>query len=359
MRNRSERPLFLGGREVGAGRSPFVIAEIGVNHDGSPDRARELVRAARAAGADAAKFQMFDAGMLLSQDAILAGYQRERGARDPRELLDALALAPDALGDLCGECLHVGLVPIVTVFSLPLVEVARAQGWHAFKTASPDLANRPLLQALAACGRPMIVSTGAATQDEVARAAEWLGDVRELAFLQCVSSYPARDERAAIGAMHDVARLTGRVVGYSDHTQAIDAGALAVAAGASILEKHLTYDRGAHGPDHAASLDPVGFGAYVALARRAARMLGGHAKELYDAERDVRRVSRQSLVAARDLPAGHLVAPEDLCVKRPGTGICASRRDDVVGRRLARAVEADRVLVEADVLWPVPAESAP
>ena len=133
------------------------------------------------------------------------------------------------------------------------------------------------------------------------------------------------------------------------------AGAVAVAAGASILEKHLTYDRDAAGPDHAASLDPRQFAAYVQLARRAARMVGAPRKELQDVERDVRRVSRQSLVASRDLPAGHLVTPDDLCVKRPGTGLCASRFDEVVGRRLARAVSADRVLATEDIAWPVAA----
>ena len=329
--------------------SPFVIAEIGVNHDGSVARARELVDAARAAGADAAKFQMFDARMLMSLDAVLAVYQRERGARDPRELLQGLQLAPAALGELCDHCVKVGIVPMVTVFSLPLVDEARRQGWRAFKMASPDLVNRPLLEAVASLGRPLVVSTGAATIDEVAQAAHWLERFDDVAFLQCVSSYPAPEDHAALGAMRAIARATGRDTGYSDHTPATDTGALAVAAGARILEKHLTYDRGAAGPDHAASLDPAQFAEYVRLARRAARMVGGDAKELLAVERDVRAVSRQSLVAARALPAGHLLAAADLEVKRPGTGVAAARFGEVVGRRLARAVEADRVLVEEDL----------
>jgi N-acetylneuraminate synthase/N,N'-diacetyllegionaminate synthase len=351
------RSISIGDRIVGPGHAPFIIAEIGVNHDGDVACARELVRAAKLAGADAAKFQMFDATMLMSLDAALAAYQRERGAHDPRELLRGLQLAPERLGDLAEECVKAGIVPMVTVFSLPLVDHARGQAWKAFKTASPDLVNHPLLDAVAALGRPMVVSTGAATREEVAQAGWRLVPHRDLAFLQCASSYPTRDDRAAIGGMHEIAAITGRVVGYSDHTASIDTGAIAVAAGASILEKHLTYDREAKGPDHAASLDPRQFAAYVQLAHRAARMVGAHAKQLQEVERDVRRVSRQSLVAVRDLPAGHLVTPADLCVKRPGTGICASRLDAVVGRRLARAVSADRVLAEADVVWPVAAET--
>ncbi len=343
------RVLRIGSRTVAAGGEPFVIAEIGVNHDGSVARARELVRAAKDAGADAAKFQMFDADMLLSQDAVLAVYQRERGARDPRELLRGLSLEPAVLGELAAECAALGIEPIVTVFSLPLVPIASVQGWAAFKMASPDLVNLPLLRAVAALGRPLIASTGAANREEVAQAARWLAHLGELAFLQCTSSYPTADAHAAIGGMHEIQAITGRPVGYSDHTASVDAGAIAVAAGACILEKHLTYDRGASGPDHAASLDPAQFAEYVRLARRAARMVGASRKELQEVERDVRKVSRQSLVAARDIPAGAFITAADLAVKRPGTGLCASLFDEIVGRRAARDIAADRVLVEGDV----------
>ncbi len=341
--------ITLGGRRIASGSDPFIIAEIGVNHDGAIARARELLRAAKAAGADAAKFQMFDADMLMSRDAVLAVYQRERGARDPRELLRGLQIDPEALGWLAEECLAVGIAPMVTVFSLPLFAHARRQPWSAFKTASPDLVNLPLLREAAATGKPLVVSTGAATRAEVERAARWLAPLPELAFLQCTSSYPTDDDCAAIGGMIEIAAVTGRAVGYSDHTAALDSGALAVAAGACILEKHLTYDRTAQGPDHAASLDPAQFAEYVRLARRAARMVGSPLKELQDVERDVRAVSRQSLVAVRQIPAGAFIAREDLTVKRPGTGICASRIDEIVGRRAARAIMPDHVLHDADL----------
>ena len=350
--------ILLGGRRIAAGSDPFIIAEIGVNHDGSIARARELLRAAKAAGADAAKFQMFDADMLMSRDAVLAVYQRERGARDPRELLRGLQIAPEALGWLAEECVAVGIAPMVTVFSLPLFAQARTQAWSAFKTASPDLVNLPLLREAAATGKPLVVSTGAATRSEVEQAARWLAPLPELAFLQCTSSYPTNDDCAAIGGTIEIAAVTGRAVGYSDHTASIDTGGLAVAAGACILEKHLTYDRSAAGPDHAASLDPQQFADYVRLARRAARMVGSPLKELQGVERDVRAVSRQSLVAVRDIPAGAFIGREDLTVKRPGTGICASRIDEIVGRRAARTIVADHVLREQDIVMRVRALEA-
>jgi N-acetylneuraminate synthase/N,N'-diacetyllegionaminate synthase len=203
---------------------------------------------------------------------------------------------------------------------------------------------------MARTGKPLIVSTGAATLDEVVRAARWLGDHADrVALMQCVSSYPTPDESAAIAAMAPIARATGLPVGYSDHTAAVDTGALAVAAGACLLEKHVTYRRTAIGPDHAASLEPDDFAEYVRLAHRARAMLGSGSKHVMEIERDVRHVSRQSLTAAAALPAGHRLLPGDVTVKRPGTGVPAYQIDHVLGRALRRAVEADMPLTEEDL----------
>lgn len=337
----------IGPRAIGPGCAPYVIAEIGVNHDGDPRRAAELVRAARDAGADAVKFQLFDAALLMSADARFARYQEGLDLPDPRTMLEALELPAGAIRELAAEARALGVDPIVTVFSVDLVAAAEAIGVAAYKTASPDLAHRPLLDALAATGRPLIVSTGAATLEEVLRADGWLVG-RAVAFLQCVSSYPTPDAQAELAGIASIAGATRRVVGYSDHTGSIETGGLAVAAGASILEKHLTYDRAARGPDHAASLDPSDFAAYVRFARRAAAMLGP-GKRVLPIEEDVRSVSRQSLVAARALPRGRRIERGDVVVKRPGTGLPAWMLDEVVGRALLRDVEADRVLRAEDL----------
>lgn len=330
-----------------ARHAPYVIAEIGVNHDGDSGRARELVRAAKAVGADAVKFQLFDAELLLSADARFARYQEGLGVADPRTMLSALELPAEAITLLAKDARAIGLDPIVTVFSVGLVDAAESIGVAAYKTASPDLVHQPLLEALAATGRPLLISTGAATIEEVARAATWLAG-RPTAFLQCVSSYPTPDDAASLAGIAEIARATGRPVGYSDHTGALDMGGLAVAAGARILEKHLTYDRAARGPDHAASLDPSGFAEYVRLARRAARLVG-EGKRVLAIEEDVRSVSRQSLVAVRSLEAGYELRRGDLTVKRPGSGIPPWRHDETLCRRLARAVEVDRVLRDEDL----------
>lgn len=178
--------------------------------------------------------------------------------------------------------------------------------------------------------------------------------------LQCVSSYPTPSDQASLAAIGALREATDLPTGYSDHTQDVDTGAIAVACGACILEKHLTYDRAAKGPDHAASLDPDAFARYVRLAR-AARVdppvisphdprLGPCEKRVLDCERDVRAVSRQSIVASRSLPAGHAISTDDLTIKRPGAGLPPWRLRETIGHRLARAVEADTPLSDEDLV---------
>lgn len=361
--------MKIGGRDVveraASGRDVLVIAELGVNHDGSARRAVEMAHAAADAGADAIKLQLFDADLLMSASAKLAVYQKAAGETDPIAMLRRLQLSAAEMGPVIEAARSRGLAAIVTVFSVQLVEEAERLGWDGYKTASPDVIHKPLLEALSATGKPLIVSTGASTAEEVERAAEWLSGARaegRLAVLQCVSSYPARDEDAAVGAMEDLrARVKGVPIGYSDHTAGEDTGALAVALGASVLEKHLTYDRTARGPDHAASLDPAGFRRYVervrgARARDVAAWAGGRdvrigdgVKRVLACEQDVRAVSRQSVVTARAIGRGERIGVGDVVVKRPGTGLAPERMSAVIGRRATRDLAADVVVVEGDV----------
>ncbi len=343
--------MKLAGRTIAPapeGAGPYIIAEIGVNHDGAPARALELVDAAAEVGADAVKLQLFRAETLLSRAAVLADYQVKSGADDPFAMLRGLELEPDAMRAVYRRARTRGLHAIITVFSRELITMAEAFGVDAYKTASPDVINRPLLQELARTGRPLLVSTGTATLEEVARAATWLEQYPHL-FLHCVSAYPTPDGEASLAARQAMLKVTPRALGYSDHTTSLDTGALAVASGACLLEKHLTHDRGASGPDHAASFDPDQFAEYVRLAHRAWRMLGEPVKEVRDVEREVHRISRQSIVLRHDLPAGHALTVDDLTVKRPGTGLPPEQWEAVLGRPLARQVSGDMPLVEGDL----------
>ncbi|MGH7132195.1 MAG: N-acetylneuraminate synthase family protein [Phycisphaerales bacterium] len=342
-------------REIGPSQPPYIIAEIGVNHDGSVERALQLVDAAADAQADAVKLQLFKADLLMSKAAKLAAYQKAAGESDPIEMLRRLELSIEQMRPIVERAHARGIHAIVTVFSLELVAEAERLAWDAYKTASPDIIHRPLLEALMATGRPLIVSTGAAELDEIKRAAGWLEAVhRRLAMLQCVSSYPTPLEGAELGGIGALAHaLPATPIGYSDHTAEEVTGAMATRLGACILEKHSTYSCSAKGPDHAASLEPDGLARYCQLAHQT--RTGAWPNELprikrvTERELDVRRVSRQSIVAKGDLPSGHVLTRTDLTFKRPGIGIEPFRLNDVIGKSLTRPIDADTPLTDADI----------
>jgi N,N'-diacetyllegionaminate synthase len=339
-------PVTIGDHTLAPGQPTLVIAEIGVNHDGSLARAMELVTAAAVAGADAVKLQLFTAARLMNAASDFATYQRDRVAdADPAAMLRRYELSADDVRTVVDEIRRRGMLPLATPFSPGDVAALGELGLPAVKIASPDLVNRPLLGCVAQLGVPVLASTGAATLAEVSRSVGWLRKWRTpFALLHCVSSYPVADDDAHLCWIGELAAKFGVPVGYSDHTTELLAGAFAVAAGATVVEKHLTYDRSAAGPDHSASFDPDQFGRYVKLVRRAAALCGSPGKHVLDGERDVRRVSRQSLVAARDIPAGQPVSPLDLTVQRPGTGIPAADVARAVGRRAAGRIARGTLL---------------
>ncbi|MEE9128734.1 MAG: N-acetylneuraminate synthase family protein [Phycisphaerales bacterium] len=348
--------MRIGDREIHLASEPYIIAELGVNHDGSRSRAMELVETAHHAGADAVKLQWFETERLLSSAARLAQYQQQAGVDDPFAMLRALELGPHEMKTIVESAHGLGLHTIVTVFSLELVGPADRLPWDAYKVASPDIINRPLIERLMSTGKPLLVSTGATDAEEIQSVTQWLGSYPHV-LLQCVSAYPTPDESAALAGILALSDAAPVPLGYSDHTTATDTGALAVAAGASILEKHLTLDRSASGPDHATSLEPAQFAEYVKLARRAHAMLGDRTKRVLAIEQDVRAASRQSLVVTRRLEPGHVIARDDLTIKRPGIGIEPWRMDEIIGRRLARTVEADTPLAARDLETADPGEA--
>jgi N,N'-diacetyllegionaminate synthase len=332
--------VVIGERRISADQPPYIIAEIGVNHDGSVDRAVELVHAAKRASADAIKLQIFEAQRLLSSAARLATYQANSAASDPIAMLRGLELSVDQVRPVVEAAHRLDLHAIATVFSVELVGHAEVLAWDAYKTASPDIINRPLIESLISTGKPLIVSAGASTMEEIEQATCWMAE-HPFLLMQCVSCYPTPDDSAALAGRIAMARVHPTALGYSDHTISIDTGALAVASGARVLEKHLTYDSRAIGPDHAASLDPDSFAEYVRLSRRAYSMLGSEQKVLLEIERDVHEASRQSVTSTRALRAGHVLGRADVTIKRPGTGISPAHLADIIGRRLAKPIDAD------------------
>ena len=328
--------IRIGDREVGDGRPVFVIAEAGVNHNGDPLLARELVDAAAQAGADAVKFQTFSADRLVTASSPKAGYQQR--TTDPGEsqldMLKRLELSADAHRQLMAHAEARGVMFLSTPFDAGSADLLDSLAIAAFKMGSGELTDLPLLEHVARKQRPMLVSTGMSSLDEVAQAVSAIRAASPvpLALLHCVSNYPADIADCNLRAMDAMRDAFGVPVGYSDHTRGDGAALAAVARGACIIEKHLTMDRSLPGPDHEASSNPHEFAALVARIREIEVALGDGIKRPRPAELPTRSVARKSVVALVDIPRGQPVTREMLGVRRPGTGIPPAEIERLVGR---------------------------
>jgi N-acetylneuraminate synthase len=342
--------VTFAGRRVGPGQPCFIIAEAGVNHNGEVTRAKRLVDAARAAGADAVKFQTFKAERLAAPAAPKAAYQRKATPRGESHvaMLRRLELSEEAHGQVASHCRAQGILFLSTPFEEVSADMLDRLGLPAFKIASGDLTNGPLLAHVARKGKPMIVSTGMATLQEVDAAVRTIRScgLRQIILLHCVSRYPADVAEANVRAM-DVMRRTWRLpIGYSDHTLGIEVALAAVARGACVIEKHLTLDRSLPGPDHAASLDPREFAALVRGIRIVEAALGHGRKQPAPSEVETAVVARKSLVAAVPLQTGSRLTAEQIVIQRPGTGLPPAMLPHVVGRIVATRVDAGTVLTK-------------
>jgi N,N'-diacetyllegionaminate synthase len=338
----------IGNFSILPGHRAFIIAEAGVNHNGSLDTARQLVRAAKAAGAQAVKFQTFSAEALVTNDAPKADYQVENTGTQENQLqmLKKLELGGPEFRELADFCRREGIIFLSTPYGTRDISLLAECDVPAVKIASALAVEPYFLREAASLAVPLIVSTGMMSLAEVAVAAETLSEVAPGRFvlLQCVTNYPAAVESSNLRAMQVMGEAFRCPVGFSDHTETMLAGALAVSLGACILERHLTLDRLAAGPDHRASSNPEEFAQYVRAIRAAESALGDGVKR--PASEEIRNLTRmrRSIVVARRLEPGRKLVKEDLTCKRPATGIAPSDWDKVLGCRVKVPLAKDTVL---------------
>ncbi|HLO69113.1 MAG TPA: N-acetylneuraminate synthase [Holophaga sp.] len=354
MTSQPRTPAFsIAGRAIGPGHPCFVIAEAGVNHNGSLATALALVDAAAAAGADAVKFQTFSAARLVTSAAPKAEYQvRNTGSGESQQaMLKALEMDEAMHLAVMEHCRRKGILFLSTPFEEGSADLLERLGLPAFKLPSGEITNLPYLAHVARKGRPVILSTGMADLGEVERALAVLREAGDppVALLHCVSAYPTSPADANLRAMDTLARAFQVPVGYSDHTTGLEVPLAAVALGACILEKHITLDRSLPGPDQVASLEPAGLEALVAGVRTVEAALGHGRKEPAPCERNTAEVARKSLVTAMPLPAGTVLGPGHLVLMRPGNGLGASLLPLLAGRTVARDLPAGRVLELGDL----------
>ena len=340
--------IDIGGYKIGRGCPCFIIAEAGVNHDGSLDRARRLVDKAARAGADAVKFQTFQADRIASPAAPKADYQlRHTDASESQlEMLRRLELSSEDHVALFSLCQRSGIQFLSTPFDEGSADFLDELGVAAFKIGSGEITNTPLLMHVARKCKPVILSTGMSHLSEVDLAVNAVRSAGndQLVLLHCVSSYPADPAEANLRAMHTMAQAFKTPVGYSDHTLGTEIAIAAVAMGARVVEKHFTLDRGSPGPDHRASLEPDELAALVRGIRSVEAAMGHGRKEPAASEADTARVARKSLVAAEDIPAGARLTEELIAIKRPGSGLPPAMRDQLIGRVALKRIPAGSLL---------------
>lgn len=352
MRDAAEAPQAVGTSGRGVHRT-YVIAEAGVNHDGSLAKALELVAAARYAGADAVKFQTFRAEDLTTGTAGRAEYQKHNMGEDgsQRAMLAGLQLSAADHVTLRERCDEVGIEFLSSPFDESSVDLLAQMGLKRFKVPSGELTNLPLLRRVAHVADAVILSTGASWLGEVEAAVRTLADagVNDLTLLHCVSEYPAPAEQINLRAMTTLEHAFGLPVGYSDHTLGSAVPIAAVAMGAVMIEKHITLDRTSPGPDHAASADPDQFKEMVDGIRAVEAALGDGRKRPMPVEIANRDLVRKSVTTVNAMRAGELFTQGSLTLKRPGTGIAPAELPSLIGRRAARDLEADVTLAWTDV----------
>lgn len=332
----------------------FVIAEVGINHNGDMDMARSLIDAAVNAGADAVKFQSFIAEELVTASAPKAEYQEGSSGKSQREMLEPYELSPEQHRELQSYCEKHGITFLSTPFDSQSLSLLDDLNVPAIKIGSGELTNTPFLREIAELNRPMIVSTGMSTMEEVEAAVEAIRDASTdvpLALLHCVSLYPTDIGIANLSAMQAMDDRFEIPIGFSDHTTQVETMGFAVAMGATIVEKHLTLDRSLPGPDHEASLEPDELDRAIDIVRNAERAKGSSEKQPVGDEIDTAFIARKSLHATTDIKAGTTITSDHIEITRPANGLQPGRYEDILGYRLSESLApgdpiTDEVLTE-------------
>lgn len=354
--SKMDQSINLGNRIVTNNSLPYVIAEIGVNHEGSIDQAMRLIDQAKQGGADAAKFQSYKAGTLASKNSPSYWDTSKETTRSQYALFQKYDnFGPDDYVALSEHCSQVGIDFLSTPFDDEAIEFLDPLVPF-FKIASADLTNTPFLRKVASKGKPIVLSTGASTLGEIDNAVEVLTEAgcKDLALLHCILNYPTENANAHLRMISGLKRCyPNNIIGYSDHTLPDDAMCSLVTAyllGAVIIEKHFTNDKTLPGNDHYHAMNQHDLARFIQMVKTINTLLGeSDYKQPIPAEEISRKNARRSIVLANDVLGGHILAADDLTYKRPGTGVSPLYWDEVIGRPVSTALQADHILRWQDI----------
>lgn len=328
----------------------LIIAEAGVNHNGSIEIAKQLIDVAAEAGVDYVKFQTFNADRLVSKEATMAEYQQNNMHKTTTqyEMLKKLELSPKQHKILIDYCATKGVRFFSTAFDLESIDFLGSLHLGLWKVPSGEITNYPYLKRIANYNEPVILSTGMSVYDEISDAVNLLIDKGiskdMITLLHCNTEYPTPMEDVNLHAMQYLKDKLNIKVGYSDHTKGIEVPIAAVALGAAVIEKHFTMSRSMEGPDHKASLEPDELKAMVASVRNIEKALGRYDKQVTHSEEKNIRIARKSIVAARKIEKGEMFTEQNLTVKRPGDGISPMKWPEVMGKIAAKVYMPDDII---------------
>jgi N,N'-diacetyllegionaminate synthase len=333
---------------IGEREPCFIIAEAGVNHNGDIGLARKLIDVAEEAGADAVKFQIFQAEGLVTTRAEKAPYQKETtGTHESQfEMLKSFELSQRDFGELFDYARKKGIIFLATPFDMDSVDFLEGLRVPAFKVGSGEITNFPLLKHIARKMKPVILSTGMATLEEVKEAVDVIKEEgeEEIVLLHCVSSYPAKIEDMNLKAMETLRNTFKLPVGLSDHSPGITIPVAATALGACVIEKHFTLDKDLPGPDHRASLEPEQLKQMVAAIRDVEKAMGNGIKRPVRDEEENKKVGRRSIVAKVDIPRGTIISADMLDIKRPGIGLAPKYLEEITGKAARVSIKKDEII---------------
>ena len=326
----------------------LIIAEAGVNHNGSHEHAKKLAYQAKECGADIVKYQTAKADALVSKRADMAEYQKENTGREEsqKEMLEKLLLPFEDFAELKKYCEEIGIRFLSTPFDLDSIHFLDKLGCEIWKVPSGEITNLPYLIEIAKTAKPVILSTGMCTLSEVGEAVETLQNygAGAITLLHCTTQYPTPFEEVNLRAMDTLRETYHLPVGYSDHTKGIEVPVAAVARGAIVIEKHFTLDRNMEGPDHKASLEPDELKAMVDAIRNIEKALGDGIKQPSASEQKNIAIARKSIIAKREIKKGEILTEENITTKRPGDGISPMKWFEVLGTEAVRDFAEDELI---------------
>lgn len=353
--------IKVGNREIGEGRPCFVIAEAGVNHNGSLEIAKKLVDVAKEAGADAVKFQTFKTENLVTDNVELAPYQKKNLSKSVNQLqmLKELELDYKKFKEIKEYCDKKEIMFLSTPHTDDAIDFLDKLV-PLFKLSSGELTNLPFLEKVAKKSKPLILSTGAGTLEEVKEAIDIIKKTNkdtDLILLHCTISYPCERQDVNLKSMETIRNEFNVLVGYSDHTLGIEVPLMAVKMGAVVIEKHFTIDKNMEGPDHKCSLNPKELKEMIEKIKKKEILdfddvvIGSDEKKPTKKELELIKIVRKSIVAKQDIPKGTIISEDMLAVKRPGTGLAPKYLTAIIGKTTKKDLQKNELITEKVIKW--------